>query len=94
MSLFLYISQYFYIIDFNRNTILSSTFVYLGIFNTKERKNPILMSPEKEVAFVGYNNQDVSALQQTSSTPILDGKIERHTVMSTAQLKPTFRFKI
>ena len=37
----------------------------------KERENPILMSPETEVAFLGYKNQDVSALREMSSTPIL-----------------------
>ena len=61
--------QYFDIIDFNRNTLLSSTYVYSRVFSMKERENPILMSPEGEVA-----HQDVSSLQQSSSTPILDEK--------------------
>ena len=29
------------------------------------------MSPEREVAFLWYKNQDVSALREMSSTPIL-----------------------
>ena len=69
--------QYFDIIDFNRNAVLPSTCEYSGVFNMKERENPILMSPEGEVAFLGYKNQDESALQQTSSTPILAGKYKK-----------------
>ena len=63
--------QYFDIIDFNRNAVLPSICVYSGVFNMKERENPILMLPETEVAFLGYKNQDVSALREMSSTPIL-----------------------
>ena len=71
--------QYFDVIDFNRNTVLPSTCVYSGVFNMKGRKNPILMSPEGEVAFLRYKNQDVSALQQMSSTPSLAENIESHS---------------
>ena len=42
----------------------------------KERESPVLMSPEGEVPFLGYKNQDVSALQQVSSTPILSENIK------------------
>ena len=42
----------------------------------KERQNSVLMSPEGEVAFLGYKNQDVSDLQQMSSTPILSENIK------------------
>ena len=42
-----------------------------GVYNIKERENPILMSPEGEVTFLGYKNQLVPALQKMSSTPIL-----------------------
>ena len=63
--------QCFDIIDFNRNAVLPSTCVYSGVFNMKERVNPILMLPEGEVAFSWYKNQDVSALREMSSTPIL-----------------------
>ena len=63
--------QCFDIIDFNRNAVLPSTCVYSGVFNMKERVNPILMLPEGEVAFSWYENQDVSALREMSSTPIL-----------------------
>ena len=71
--------QYFDIIDFNRNAVLPSTCVYSGVFNMKERENPIVMSPEGEVAFLGYKNQDESALQQKSSTPILAENIKSHS---------------
>ena len=63
--------QSFDIIDFNRNAVLPSTCVYSGVFNMKERENPILMSPKGKVAFLGYKYQDVSALREMSSTPIL-----------------------
>ena len=68
--------QYFNIIDFDRNAVLPSTCVYSGVFNIKERENPILMSPEGEVAFLGYKNQVVPALQKMSSTPILAENIK------------------
>ena len=42
----------------------------------KERENPILMYPEGEVAFSGYKNQGVSALQEMSSTTILAENIK------------------
>ena len=63
--------QSFDIIDFNRNAVLPSTCVYSGVFNMKERENPILMSPKGEVSFLGHKYQDVSALREMSSTPIL-----------------------
>ena len=68
--------QYFDIIDFNRNAVLPSICVYSGVFNMKERENPILMSPKTEVAFLGDKNQDVPALQEMSSTPILAKNIK------------------
>ena len=68
--------QYFDIIDFNRNAVLPSICVYSGVFNMKERENPILMSPKGEVSFLGYKYQDVSALREMSSTPILAENIK------------------
>ena len=68
--------QYFDIIDFNRNAVLPSICVYSGVFNMKERENPVLMSPEGEVPFLGCKNQDVSALQQVSSTSVLSEYIK------------------
>ena len=68
--------QYFDITDFNRNAVLPSICVYSGAFNMKERENPILMSPETEVVFLGYKDQDVSALREMSSTPILAKNIK------------------
>ena len=62
---------YFDIIDFNRNAVLPSICVYSGVFNMKERENPILMSPKGDVSFLGYKYQDVSAIWEMSSTPIL-----------------------
>ena len=69
-------SQYFDIIYFNRNAVLPSICVYSGVLNMKERENPILMSPKTEVAFLGDKNQDVSALREMSSTPILAKNIK------------------
>ena len=71
--------QYFDIIDFNRNAVLPSTCVYTGVFNMKERENPILMPSGGKVVFLGYKNQDVSALQQMSNTPILAEHIKSHS---------------
>ena len=85
---------YFDIIDFNRNAVLPSICVYSGVFNMKERENPILMSPETEVAFLGYKNQDVSALREMSSTPILAKARIARAMISIAQLKPTVCCKV
>ena len=45
--------QCFDFIDFNRNVVLPSTCVYSGVFNMKERVNPILMSPREKLHFYG-----------------------------------------